>query len=176
MTDENILQGWIETFKGHKFFVENPRPEDIDIHDIAHPLSNICRYNGHAKFFYSVAQHCCLLHDIIPEKGKKAILFHDASEAYICDIPSPIKPLLINYYALEKKIQDVIEKKFNVVDYDHELIKEYDNRILADEHLALFPNSPHKWAKIWEPLGVWIDIWSPRRAEREFLKRAEQYL
>jgi hypothetical protein len=162
---------WIETYKGHSFYPLDPRPEEICIEDIAHASSNICRYNGHALFHYSIAQHCCMLHDAVQLHLRKLILFHDASEAYLCDIPTPLKAMLTNYFEIEKNVQDVIEKKYNITQ-SHDLIKEFDNRILADEHRVLFPRSTRNWTVDIQPLGIKIEQWSQDRANCEFLERA----
>lgn len=69
------------------------RPQEINIWDIAHPLSQICRFTGHSPFHYSVAQHCCLLAQRVPEELKLQALLHDAAEAYLNDIAGPIKHL-----------------------------------------------------------------------------------
>src|SRR5271156_4912831 len=80
---------WIQTFTGKKFYPFNPKPQDIDIRDIAHALSNICRFTGHTKRFYSVAEHSRNVAKLVPAHMKLQALLHDASEAYLCDIARP---------------------------------------------------------------------------------------
>lgn len=89
---------WIQTHTGKKFFPFEPESQDIDIKDIAHSLSLICRYNGHCKTFYSVAEHCIRVSEIVSEKNKLWGLLHDAAETYLGDICHPIKKYFcINY-------------------------------------------------------------------------------
>lgn len=88
---------YIRTFTGRQFWPLDPRPELVDIRDIAHALSCIGRFNGHARQFYSVAEHCCYMHDLFsPDFGYQPIverlaLLHDGAEAYLCDMVAPVK-------------------------------------------------------------------------------------
>ena len=77
---------WIQTFQGKAFDPFAPRPADISHFDIAHALSNICRFTGHTNTFYSVAQHSVQVALLVPRPMQLAALLHDASEAYLCDI------------------------------------------------------------------------------------------
>lgn len=169
------IGNWLETYTGKHFYPIDPRPEDFELEDISHSLSQLCRFNGHAIHHYSVAQHCCLLHDIIPEHKSHA-LFHDCSEAYICDIPSPLKPFLTNYKEIEYKIQSMIYAKFGLSIIEPDIVKEYDSRIILDEKLALFPSSKDDWSTFGPKLGVAIEPWSHRRAKQEFYDRATLYI
>ena len=78
----NKIEPWIQTYSGKKFWLDPPMWDQIDIIDIAHALSMTCRYGGHSKFFYSVAQHCCLMSRLVPKRLALAALLHDAVEAY----------------------------------------------------------------------------------------------
>lgn len=94
----------IETFTGRFVNVDNPEPESICLEDIAHALSQICRYGGHCRRFYSVAEHAVFVSKRLERRGEPrhmqyAGLHHDDSEAFLGDIPRPIKPLLGNAYA-----------------------------------------------------------------------------
>lgn len=105
--------GMLRTFTGNVINVFDPKPEDICIEDIAHALSNICRFNGHSKKFYSVAEHSIRCADEIESRNNRlAALMHDASEAYLCDIPAPIKRSLPQYHEWENKMMEVIAAKF----------------------------------------------------------------
>ena len=108
------LSPWIETFTGKEFYFLDPTPDSIDIRDIAHSLAFTCRYTGHSRRFYSVAEHSVLVSYLAVDP--LAGLLHDASEAYITDIASPIKPHLANYKELEDKIMDKIKNKLNLFD------------------------------------------------------------
>jgi hypothetical protein len=87
--------GWTQTYNGHKFDPMNVGLETIDINDIAHALSLLCRFNGHIKELYSVAQHCVLMSEQVEPKYAFHALLHDAAEAYVSDVPRPFKPLII---------------------------------------------------------------------------------
>lgn len=87
---------YITTVTGKHFYPLNPDPRDIDIEDIAHALSLICRANGHFCRFYSVAQHCIACAGEAAARGHSlevilGCLLHDASEAYLCDVTRPVK-------------------------------------------------------------------------------------
>lgn len=160
---------WIQTYSGKKFYALDPQPEDICIEDIAHALSRMCRYAGHCNRFYSVAEHSILLADYLPNKYKLAALLHDASEAYLVDIPRPFKPYLTNYYDLEAKIMDAIYAKFDVDCGFHDEIKAVDTRILNDEREQNMNKSDNKWDDYGLPLGIKLRFYSPNEAEAHFL-------
>jgi len=144
---------WIETYSGHKFYVMDPKPEDIDLEDVSHALSNACRFSGHTKYFYSVAEHSINVANRLFERyGCRALalkgLVHDASESVFVDIPSPIKPYLTNYKKIEQGIQDMLYVKFcgavpNPV--EKTLIKEVDLEMLWIEGYQLMPSKTKKW-------------------------------
>ena len=106
------LTPYIITSKGKLVNIFDLQPNDIKIEDIAHALSQICRWNGHSKYHYSVAQHSVMVSKRIEELGgtvKEQLfgLLHDASEAYICDIPKPVKAFLHDYIKIESSLQSV---------------------------------------------------------------------
>ena len=78
---------WMQTHSGIQFWPLDPRPEDILIEDIAHALSNQCRFAGHCCFHYSVAQHSVLVSENVPAQDAMWGLLHDAGEAYLVDLP-----------------------------------------------------------------------------------------
>lgn len=166
MTDRG---NWIQTYTGKQFYVLDPQPEDIDIEDIAHALSNMCRYAGHCKKFYSVAEHSILVADYLPIEYQLGALLHDASEAYLVDIPRPFKGYLTNYYDLESKIMDAIYTKFGVKEGFHDVVKAVDNRILNDEREQNMIPSNYKWDDYGDLLGVDLRFYSPEEAEEQFL-------
>jgi 5'-deoxynucleotidase YfbR-like HD superfamily hydrolase len=75
--------------------LDDPRPEDIRIEDAAGGLSKVCRFGAQALEYYSVAQHALLVQRLVVEAGHPELalvtLHHDSHEAYLCDIPSPLK-------------------------------------------------------------------------------------
>ena len=83
--------GWIETYTGKKIYPLSLSQESICIDDIAHALSQTCRFGGHTREFYSVAQHACLVAMLVPNEFKLAALHHDDTEAYLGDVVSPVK-------------------------------------------------------------------------------------
>ena len=105
--------GVIKTNSGKWLDIQDPKPEQIDIHDIAIGLSRLCRFAGQIDRYYSVAQHSILCTDYAHNDQRLAALLHDASEAYLMDIPSPFKALLPDYVAMENRLMTVIARKFN---------------------------------------------------------------
>ena len=108
----------IHTYTGKQLDIEAPAPEQLDVRDIAHALSLICRGSGQARYFYSVAQHCLACEREAAARGlsrtvRLACLLHDASEAYMADVPKPIKDnLLPQYRQYEDALLDCIYRKY----------------------------------------------------------------
>lgn len=149
------MKHWIQTYTGKAFDLENPRVEDICIEDIAHALSNLCRYTGHCKQFYSVAQHSVLCSLEAPDELKLAALMHDAAEAYVGDVSSPLKrlPGMGSYRALELCILQKIWEKFEIQEFEpgeplDPRILEIDLRMLSTEvweKNGLMVTPPRSW-------------------------------
>jgi len=106
--------GYIRTYTGKYVNPFNINIEDVDIKDIAHALSMMCRFSGHCKKFFSVAQHSLLVSRNLPQNLKLEGLLHDASEAYLVDIPSPIKQKMPQYLNVENNLMTIISKKFKI--------------------------------------------------------------
>jgi hypothetical protein len=167
---------WLQTYSGGCFFPIDPRPEDVHIEDIAHSLSHQCRYAGHCRDFYSIAEHCCHIYDAIEDEHKFAALMHDASEAYLVDVPRPVKPYLTNYKEIEARIEEVIFTKYGLPFPFHPRVKEFDNNIIVDEKEALMAPCDQEWYLIGlAKVGAVIECWSPGRAEAEFLDRFRRH-
>lgn len=163
---------WIQTYSGGRIWPFDPNPLDIRIHDIAHALSNLCRYSGHCVSFYSVAEHCCHLFDVAETDEDAAwALLHDATEAYLVDVPRPLKPFLGGYYEAEERLMQAVAKRFQLSWPMPESVKILDTRILADERAQNMVPSSHEWSGMLEPLGVYLQFWSPAHAKAEFLTR-----
>jgi len=138
---ENLYEpDCIRTFTGIYVNVFEPTLEMICIEDIAHGLSNQCRFAGHLKKFYSVAQHSWHCYTLAPSKHKLAALLHDASEAYLCDIPKPIKKHLPDYCKIEDNLMKVISKKFGFEYPLSKEVKEADKTMLKVEWEKLMIN------------------------------------
>lgn len=145
----------IRTFTGKVFDVINPTKEMIDIIDIAHSLSLQCRFCGHTSRHVSIAEHSLWVADHVPNELKLAALLHDASEAYLVDVPTPIKNMLPAYRVMEKKLMTLIFEKYNagkltdVIDY-------YDKVALQHEWdtyiVELLPKQEAKTHLYWEQL------------------------
>lgn len=162
---------WMQTFSGRRFWPLDPRPEDVAIEDIAHSLSLQTRYAGHCLRFYSVAEHCVLMARAAPAEHARRALLHDAAEAYLVDLPRPVKRFLLGYGPAEIKVMGCICLAFGLDGFMPETVKALDNRILMDERAQNMRPTGEVWnyGGATEPLGVTLQFWSPERAEREFL-------
>lgn len=159
----------MQTFTGTQFWPLDPHTDDIDILDIAHALSHTCRYGGHCQPFYSVAEHCVIMAGFASEPNKLAALLHDAPEAYLVDVPRPIKPYLPNYYAIEARLAECIAERFGLATLTPPEVVELDHRILSDEKAQLMSKAPADWGLTYPPLNAWLPCFEPRDAEQVFL-------
>ncbi|NHR08383.1 phosphohydrolase [Chromobacterium haemolyticum] len=168
---------WILTHSGTAFDPINPNPAAININDIAHALSHICRFNGHTREFYSVAQHSCIVSNIVPTELALAALLHDASEAFICDVASPVKPHLEGYVCIEHRIMLAVAHAFDIDPalFRHPEIKRADLVALATEKRDLMPAHHAPWPCLagLSPLPNTIEAASSHRAKEMFLTTFE---
>lgn len=164
---------WILTFTGKRFDLLHPDPNAVDIRDIAHALAHTCRFAGHTQRFYSVAQHSVLVSETVPFEHALAGLMHDAAEAYIHDITSPLKQHLSNYHAIEDGIWFAIRKRFGLSALHPSEVKQADLCLLATEKRDLLAKHPDPWPILEnvEPLLPIIKPWTPEWAETIFLAR-----
>jgi len=177
---------WMQTFTGGRFYPMDPRPEEIEPADIAHALSLLCRYNGHVDRFYSVAEHCVHLSNVVPRTDAlfthaRWALLHDATEAYVGDMIRPLKQSMPDYRAAEDRVMVAIAERFGLGGpleaWMPDAVKEADTRILLDERAALMSATRHRWGvDDLEPLGVEIHGWPPEVAEREWLNRFRELM
>jgi len=125
---------WMCTHSGKQFYPLMPNPELIDIDDIAHALSHLCRWAGHVDRFYSVAEHSCRVAALFA-KPKLALygLLHDAAEAYLVDVPRGIKHTMREYVVAEERLLRMIVEKYGLAWPIPRAIKIADNRLLATE-------------------------------------------
>jgi 5'-deoxynucleotidase YfbR-like HD superfamily hydrolase len=173
---------FIQTYSGAKFDFSAPDASAVNIADIAHSLSQTCRFGGHTERFYSVADHCVNACDLLARDGHNRDtvawgLLHDASEAYVGDIVTPFKRMLPAAEAYEERLQIIIRDCFGIDSHqvDFAAVKQADETLLVTEALALFPRGPlENWTDAIDaaPLteGLHVSA-SPREAERRFMER-----
>ncbi|KKN15346.1 hypothetical protein LCGC14_0987070 [marine sediment metagenome] len=168
------MSEWIPTYTGRKFYPLDPRIEDIYIDDIAQALSLKCRFGGHCRTFYSVAQHS----DLVSRKCRKEYalrgLMHDTAEAYLPDISAPLKrdriirPLL----EIEESLIRLIFKKFHLKYPLPKNIDEADKRLCMSEGRDLmYDISEWKLGKIYKPYQMKIKPVGPELAKKMFMAR-----
>jgi len=162
---------WCLTYSGKKFDIVDPKPEQICIKDIAHALSKQCRFNGHCREFYSVAQHSALVARFVSPEYRLAALLHDATEAYVGDLVSPLKAMLPDFKVIENNIWQIIADKFGVPRELPPEVKHVDLMMLATEKRDLMPALPESWPMLdgIEPVPSLIMPQSPAQAEQYFL-------
>lgn len=171
--------GWIYTHTGRKFWPLRPSSTDVDIRDIAHALALKCRYGGHCREFYSVAQHSVLVSQVVEKRGGTETeqlygLLHDAAEAYLADVPSPVKPRLIGFAEAERQVMIAIAARFRLGPWEPEIVKAVDEGIQVDETRALMPGLDFGFDGVPGVLGEDVLVpWPWRLAEQYFLKRFE---
>lgn len=162
----------IQTFTGEMFDVFNPRMEQINLKDISHALSMLCRYGGHSREFYSVAEHCVLMAGHFEDVGDRtlarAALLHDTTEAYMGDVVRPLKSQLPLYRTVEDRLQALIFTKYGVYDQIPREVKIADLRITTDEREMLMLPRPWSIDPV-EPLGVELQCWTHDQAEQAWL-------
>lgn len=162
--------GWIRTFTGKKFWPLEPNACDVSLVDIAHALSLICRYTGHVKQFYSVAEHCVRVSWACDPDDALWGLLHDAAEAYVCDLARPVKhqPELEAYRRAENAVQLAITTFFAMDPIEPPSVKAADRLLLGTELRDLMNGGDWRG---FEVLPGVITPWAPADAERAFLAR-----
>lgn len=167
----------ILTYTGRWFDVFDPRPEDVDILDIAHALALTNRYGGHTDLPYSVAQHCVLMSQEVHQSQALWALLHDAGEAYLGDVPKPIKVCLPAFEEAEEDVMGAVVRKFNLwpAHCPHE-VKDADLRMLLTEARDMMPGPLSNylpWAPGVQPYEWTVTPWDWTAAKRRFLSRFE---
>lgn len=160
---------------GAAFYPFDPRPEEIRIEVIATALAKQCRFAGHCKGFYSVAEHSVRASRLVDRAHALAALLHDAAEAYVIDLPRPLKraPGFAVYRAIEAEVSRAIAKRFGLpVGFEHlAQVQLADDIMLATEKRDLMTPSALAWAPLPAPHPIRIDPWPWRDAEIAFLAR-----
>lgn len=152
----------IRTISGKYVNVFEPDPDTLLIEDIAHALSNQPRFGGHLPKFYSVAQHSILCHMIARPEDKYNALMHDVSEAYLLDMPKPIKLEMPDYNRIEDNLMNVLAKKFNFKYPKTSEVERVDHYLLEWEWNVLMLKNK-KW-------GHDINCMTPKQAKKMFLE------
>ena len=182
---------WMQTFTGRRLNLLDPLQDEISIVDIACALSNLCRFTGHtsmpAQFgrmpvFYSVAQHSVHVSEVVTSKGvmgsaawyedKRWGLLHDASEAYMNDVNSPLKGHLPKYKDIERRLMWEIMRKFGLSPHRvPESVHRADWAVGATEAFQLIEGSKDGWRLQEKPADIKILPWSPKTAHDMFMYR-----
>lgn len=166
----------MQTYSGRQFWPLDPRVDEVEIVDIAHALSNLCRFAGHCREFYSVAQHSVLVSLACDPVDARAGLLHDAAEAYLADLPRPIKrqPAMQPYRNAEMVVHDVIVRRFGLPRGVPDSVHRADEAVLATEGRDLMLVGAATWNLTERPLPWTITSWSPRVARDRFLSRFDE--
>ena len=167
---------WTPTYSGGIFHPLDPRPEEVLIGDIAHHLSNNCRFVGAVKTHFSIAQHSVIVSSLVPEQDALWGLLHDASEAYLSDISRPVKRFLAGYEELEERLMRVVATKFGLPWPMPDSIRLADDICVCTEQRDLLKPGPGlcECPKGIKLLPDKIKPMSNRNAEQAFLARFYQ--
>ncbi len=170
---------YLQTVSGRWVNPFDPDPAQLDAGDIARALANQCRFGGHSRAFYSVAQHSVIVSRLVEEGGGDAedvfaALMHDAAEAYLGDMPHPLKhrsPLGAAFKDAEDHLEHALRERFSIKP-DVPEIKRADRALLATERRAFSSEAWH-WPELEgvEPLDMDLQAWPPDEAERVFAAR-----
>lgn len=166
---------WIQTRSGKPFTLLDPDPDSIEIEDIAHALSQLCRFTGHTSSFMSVAQHSVIVASLLDDAERFNGLMHDAPEAYLGDVSRPLRELLPEYLLIENGVWAVMAAKYGLSPTLSAAVKEADNISLMWERRDLLGQPVASWARwvdeetIAKVPSTRLDTWSPQQARHAFL-------
>jgi len=165
--------GFHTTYYGLEVDPADVRPRQITIGDIAQGLGNLCRFAGQCRTFYSVAQHSVMVSQLVPRELALAGLLHDAAEAYVADLPKPVKELVPEYRDIEDRIMGAVAERFALPWPLPPAIKEADMVALATEYRDLVPRKGTPWPCLEgvEPISEPIQALPPDFAADFFLAR-----
>src|ERR1019366_3376471 len=170
------LDGFIGTFSGLRFWPLDPDPAKILIEDVAHGLAHQCRFGGHASTFYSVAEHSVHVSQLcLPEHALWGLL-HDASEAYLVDLPRPLKllPEFAAYREAERRLQLAVAARFGLPEDQPASVTEADDTMLWIEAHSLLCSMPFEAVRDTRPPFEITEPLLPVEAERLFLARLKE--
>lgn len=187
-TEDQLLEQFsMLTISKRLVRLDAPTPDMIDLGDIAHALARICRYGGHVRRHYSVAQHSVLVSwwagylareaghsDAVEHDAARWGLFHDAAEAYVGDVIRPLKLLLglaTPLVRVERAFERAIAERFELAPEIPALVHQADREVCMAEQIHL-ERVPEGWVPSGRVAEIPIDKWAPRRARQAFLGRA----
>lgn len=174
-TTDMIDGATILTADGVYFDYLDPDPAKVTLNAVARGLANTCRFAGQCSPFYSVAEHSILVSLIVPNEFALAGLFHDAAEAFICDMPKPLKEILPDYKDVERRVETAVFFALGVPDPLPVEVKAADVVMLATEQSQLMRNHDRwKWTDKVTPLDLKLDCFSPEAAYHAFVHRARE--
>ena len=164
---------WIQLASGTKFDLVDLESNEFKLPDLAQHLAKLCRFGGACTEFYSVAQHSVLCAAYAPEHLKYQALMHDVHEAITGDMLSPIKQLLPDYQAFERRIASFIRRRLDLpIDLDP-MIHEIDMRMLVTEKRDIMAKCEHEWSPYmqqFEPYEDRISPWGEINALNAFMQ------
>jgi hypothetical protein len=164
---------WIQTFTGRGFTPLTPKVWDISVLDIAHSLSNQCRWNGHTRRFYSVAQHSVHVALYCSLENQLAALMHDSAEAYLSDLPTPLKKVMPQYRHFEVNLWETIAERFELSVTLPDEVHYVDRQMLAIEYKQLMEPCPAGFHWDYPPIRIpelALPAWQPLEARNIFLQ------
>ena len=172
-----MSEPYVGTWSGAHFHPWNAQLSEVHLGDIAHALSLQCRFNGHVSRFYSVAEHSVIMSRLVEPGMELAGLMHDAAEAYIGDMASPLKYSghLDAFRSLEELVSRVICLRFGI-EYGQTTspeLKVLDRRLCATEAIIFFPQSPG-WTAAFKGVSILPEGLTPKAAEKQFLARFKE--
>lgn len=168
---------FMQRYSGGVYWPLDPRMNEVALIDIAHSLSMQCRFTGHVREFYSVAEHCVHVSHCVPKDLALVALMHDATEAYLTDVASPVKRHLPNYAEIEALNWAVIAEKFDLPLQLPEEVHLADRAMLLRERDVLLPHLPGITAEQWcggpvpPAVNIQLRCWSPTQAKNWFIAR-----
>lgn len=179
------MHTWIRTYSGGQFFPLDPMASEIRIEDVAHALSHLCRFTGHCRDFYSVAEHSVRVANYVLDRtwrtpGHESLvleaLLHDATEAYLNDLATPVKhqPDLTGYRVAESKLAHEVALRYGLMVPQDPLITKADHVLLATEARDLLPPGT-LWTPEEEPLHETIRPWTSKVARQQYLNWFEAF-
>lgn len=177
MTDK--VSPWVQLHNSEMYDFSNPSLDGVSLHTIAHSLSLQCRFSGHCRKFYSVAEHSVLVYKRVCQLEEHrdvrvGALLHDAAEAIVCDLPRPLKymPECRGIREQMEIVEELVAKRW-FGDYTHPAIKQADLELLATEKEQMMLPSPREWGWLPDPLPITIRGLSPNVARDLFMEMCD---